>query len=376
VSTAREGRLRVLFVLDHARIFGGAERFVTGLATNMPRDRIEPWVCSTRRGEDLAVRWLSEAGVRHVDLGRTATWHLHRMGDLIRLLRRERFDVVHAHMFGSNVWGTLIGRVCRVPVVLTQEHTWSFGNDRLRKWIDGRVIGRLATRCLTVSAANRERMINLEHVPPDKVVVMPVAHVPHAPSLNGGIRSELGLDATTPLVGVAAVFRPEKALEVILDAHARMRAEILDAHLVIAGDGPCREQLERRIVELGIQSSVHLLGPRTDVDSILREVDAGVMSSDYEGMPLFALECFAAGVPLVATAVGGMPEIVEHGRSGLLVPPRDSGALAAALGRILTDRALANRLTTQAAASYPKFTVDAVANRYADLYERLLAEAR
>jgi glycosyltransferase involved in cell wall biosynthesis len=361
----------VLLLIDSAQLVGGAERFVTGLASHLPRERIEAWVCSTRKGDAQAIRMLVAAGVPHVELGRSTTWQLHRFAKLIRLLRDQDFDVLHAHMFGSNVWGTLIGRACGVPVVLAHEHTWSFRHDRVRMWIDGRVIGRLATRCLAVSAVDRARMIALEGMSPDKVVVMPVAHVPHAAPRNGGIRSELGLSRTAPVVGVAAVFREQKGLDVMLEAHARLLAEVSDAHLVVAGDGPYRAQLEHHIDRLGIRSSVHLLGCRDDVDAILRSVDAGAMSSDYEGMPLFALECLAAGTPLVATAVGGLPEIIDDGRTGLLVPARDPAALAVALQRVLTDPALARRLGSAGAARADEFTLDSVANRFADLYEQL-----
>ncbi len=273
---SRNGRpLRVLLLIDCVRLDGGAERFVTGLAAHLPRDRVQPWVCSTRRVEPDALRMLQAAGVPHVNLGRTATWQVHRFGRLVSLLRRERFDVLHANLFGSNLWGTLLGRACRVPVVLSHEHTWSFQGNRLRMWIDGRVIGRLATRCLAVSAPDRERMIALEGIPERKLIVMPYPHIPHAPSKNGGIRSELGLDPGTPVVGVAANLREQKRLDVMLDAHARLLDLVPGTHLVIAGDGPCRQELTRHIDRLGTGSHAHLLGVRSDVDAILREVERG-----------------------------------------------------------------------------------------------------
>jgi len=172
------------------------------------------------------------------------------------------------------------------------------------------------------------------------------------------------------------MLREQKALDVMLDAHARLLADLPGAHLVIAGDGPCRHQLEQQIDELGLRSLVHLVGRRNDVDSILREVDVAALSSDYEGQPIFTLECMAAGVPLVATAVGGLPEMIQDGHSGLLVPPRDPDALARALRRVLTDKRLARRLAGEAAARYPEFSADAVATRYADMYEQLVTEAR
>jgi glycosyltransferase involved in cell wall biosynthesis len=356
-------------------MIGGAERIVTGLALHLPRDRVEPWVCSTRVEDPVPVALLDAAGVPHINLGRTSKWQIHRLARLVALVRRERFDVLHAHLFGSNLYGTFIGRACRVPVVLAHEHTWAYDGNRPRMWIDGHVIGRLATRFLAVTAADRERMISLERVPPDKVVVMPVPQIPHNGSLGTDIRSELGLDPETPLIGVAAVIRKQKALDVMLDAYARLLTRVPGAHLVLAGDGPCRAEIEAHIERLRIGAQVHLIGRRNDVDAILRQVDVGAMSSDYEGMPLFVLECMAAGTPLVATAVGGITDLVADGETGLLVPPRDPAALAGALERMLMDRPLAARLAGAAAARGDDFGIETVARRYADLYEQLVAEA-
>ncbi len=374
--TAAPRRLRVLFVIDNAGALGGAERFVTGLAMHMPRDRVQSWVCSTRDGEPAAIEELREAGIPHLNVGRHAKWDVHRLRSLVTLVRDQRFDVVHAHKFGSNIWGGLIGRSCGVPVILAHEHNWSYGGRgaRARALIDGQIIGRLATRFIAVSESNRERMSTLEGVPAEKIVVMPTAYIPHPGRDGGDVRAELGLAPGTPIIGVAAGLRPEKALDVMIESFARLSTRVAGVQLVIAGDGPCRGGLERQITRLGVAGSVHLLGARRDVDSILRGVDVGAMSSDWEGMPLFVFECMATDTPLVATAVGGLPEIVSDGETGLLVAPQNVAALADALERLLTDRDFAARLAARAAESLPRYTIDSVASSFADLYDQLLRE--
>lgn len=368
-------RLRILFLIDHILGRGGAERAAAALAMYLPADRFEVWMCSTRETDPLALAALAQHGVKHIAVGRRSKWDVHRLATLVALIRRERFDILHAHMFGSNLWGTLIGRACGVPVILAHEHTWSYEGEPLRKLLDGRVIGRLATRFVAVSSLDAERMVSIEHVPADKVVMIPNAYVPRPDHEDSDLRVELGIDATTPLVAVVSILRPQKALSVMLEAFVDVLASLPDARLVIAGDGECRAELEVHSHRLGLTERVRFLGGRTDIDAILRTADVAAMSSDFEGTPLVAYECIANRTPLVATAVGGLLDIVDDGRTGLLVPPRDPAALAAALISLLTDPARRERIAAAAAEQWDRFTIETVAGRFAALYETLAVEA-
>jgi len=367
--------LRVLFLINNAVDYGGAERFAVGLATHLPSSRFKVWMCTTRDTDPVALRALTAAGVTHVHLGRRTKWDIHRFAPLVSLLRRERIEILHAHMFGSNLWGCLLGRPCRVPVIIAHEQTWSYQGQPLRRWIDGHVIGRLATRFVAVSTADAARMVSVEGVPAEKVVMIPNAYVPRPEAPSGNLRDELGIGAGIPLTTVVSVLRPQKALGVMLEAHARVLDTLPDAHLAIAGDGPSRDFLEHRARELGLDGSVHFLGHRRDIDSILRAGDVAAMSSDYEGTPLVAFECMANLTPLVATAVGGLPDIVDNGRTGLLVSPRQPGALADALLSVLEDRKLGEQLAAAAAARASEFTIQAITARFAALYEQLATES-
>ena len=370
-------RLRVLLLIDDlVGAGGGAEVFLVGLATHLPRERFEISVCATRAFAPGPLAEILDAGaVPYIALGRRSRWDLLPMRRLATLLNSGRFDIVHAHKFGSNVWGTLFGRACRVPVVIAHEHTWSYKGQPLRKWIDGRVVGPLATRFIAVSDADAARMIEHEKVAPEKVVVMPTGYFARPLTPDTDLRSELGLTPETPLVGTAVVFRPQKALEVLLEAHAWLLRSMPDVHLAIAGDGQTRAEVERRARELSLDGRVHFLGQRDDVDAILRSLDVAALSSDFEGSPLFVLECMANGTPIVATAVGGLPQMVLDGETGVLVPPRDPEALAGAIGRLLVDPERRAMLAAAAANRLSEFRIEAVARRFADLYETLAAEA-
>src|SRR5215207_7284774 len=151
-------RLKVLTLTDQLIWSGGAERVAMNLATRLDPQRFESVYCASRfvPGEAegsvaVAERKLQEAGLRYVGLSRTSSTDLRSWRPLYRLLRRERFDVVHAHMFGSNIWGTVIGRLARVPVVVAHEHTWSFQGKPLRRLVDRELIGRGSSVFVAVS---------------------------------------------------------------------------------------------------------------------------------------------------------------------------------------------------------------------------------
>jgi glycosyltransferase involved in cell wall biosynthesis len=372
--TETQRRTRVLMLLDRLEPHsGGGERFAVGLAAHLPRDRFEVTLCATREVLEPWRGVLDESGVPWFGLGRRATWDILPFRGLVRFLRRRDVDVLHAHMFGSNVWGSVIGRAARVPVVVAHEQTWDYEGKPLRKLLDGRLIGRLAHAFVAVSSADRDRMIALEGVPADKVVVEPNAYVPRTGERSTwDPRAELGVGAETPLIGTACIFRPQKRLDVLLDAFARVRTP--DARLVLAGDGPERTRLGAQAERLGVADRVHFMGLRDDVDALLRGVTVAVMSSDFEGTPLFGFECMAAGTPLVATAVGGLPDMVDHGESALLVPRRDPGALAAALDELLADPDRRTALAAAARERLAGFEIGAVATRFAELYDLLLDE--
>ena len=365
-------RVRVLHLVDRIdELAGGGERAAAGLAMALPADRYDRWLATTRLagGEPLAA--LVAAGVHHVHLDRTGRVGAGGIARLIGLIRRLRPDVLHAHMFGSNVWGATLGRALRVPVVVAHEQTWSYEGQPVRRLLDGQLIGRLAHAVLAVSSADAERMVAIEGVPREKVHVVPNAWFARAPS-TGDVRAELGLGPDVPVAACAIVFRPQKRVDVLFEAFAACRARLPDAHLVIAGDGPERPLVERKLREHGFGDAVRLLGVRHDVDALWRAADAVVMSSDFEGTPLAVLEAMAAGGPVVATDVGGLPDITDAA-CARLVPRRDPAALGAALADVLGDRALRDRMGEAARAKAAEFTAERNAERVAAIYEALLA---
>jgi glycosyltransferase involved in cell wall biosynthesis len=190
------------------------------------------------------------------------------------------------------------------------------------------------------------------------VLPNPAPAVPQLPSRET-LRAELELDGS--VLAFAGRLGPQKALDVALEA----LVAVPDVTLAIAGDGPDRDALERRARELGLDGRVRFLGnvSRDGVLRLFRAADASLLSSSWENFPHTVVEALAVGSPVIATAVGGVPEVVRDGENGLLVPPGDAEALAAAIGRFFGDGALRDRLAEAAVGSVAEYTEDAVFSR-------------
>lgn len=347
---------------------------MVALATHLPRDRFAVTVVTTRPSGGPLLDTLVASGVRHVALSRRGRFDLAPFRRLFALLRAERTDIVHAHMFGSNFWGTVFGRLAGVPVLVAHEHSWSYQGEPLRRWLDGHVIGRLADAFVAVSEPDRDRMTIVEGVPPEKSIVLPNPYLPGPPSEPVNLREQLRIPADAPLIATVALLRPEKALEVLLDACAELSEMIPEAMLVIGGDGPCRELLEQRAQDLGISERVRFMGWCRDVGALLETADVAVMSSDREGTPLFALECMAHRTPLVSTDVGNISRLLGEG-GVVTVPRRDPPALARAVAALLRDPERRAAQARTAAERLAPYEIDNVVREFVQLYDRLFEAA-
>jgi glycosyltransferase involved in cell wall biosynthesis len=324
-------------------------------------------------GADASLARLRDAGVEVVFLERSQRLDLRPLGRLVAHIRTHRVDVIHAHKFGSNVWAALLGRALGIPVVIAHEHTWSFEGQRARRLVDRHVVARFSDVVIAVSEADRRRMVADVGMPADRVVLIHNG-IAGCPGGDGGaVRRELGLSDGAPVLVQTATLRPQKAVEVMIAATALVRRTHRDVRLLVAGEGDTAALREVAAAH-GAADAVSLLGPRGDVPDLLAAASVGVLSSDFEGIPLAVLEYMAAGLPVVATDVGGVPEIVRDGETGFLVAPRDPAALAERIGRLLDDAALAREMGERGRRRQQEaFSREAMVGAVTELYLRLLA---
>ena len=333
--TTAQPRLRVVYVVPNLGV-GGAERHVIDLMSRLDRSRFAPSVvCIGEQGGLFYA--LGEAGVPAVAFGRTKPQAIMSLLDLIRVFRSTRPDVVIVAGFNAELLGRVSAAITRVPHVVLWLHNCDDIEPRtpLRRLSD-RVLDRVTAAYFGVAQRQVDYMRDQLGYPDHKIRV--IRNGVDATQFDGagrGPRSELGFDEHDLVVGILAALRPEKDHETFLRAAGIIAAKIPEARFLIVGDGERRPGLEALARDLGVADRVVFAGVRQDVAAILNSMDVFVLSSSVDCFPMALLEAMAASRPSVCTAVGGIPEIVEEGVTGCLVPAKDAEALADRVAHLL-----------------------------------------
>lgn len=347
---------------------GGAQRLLADSVRHADRASFDYEVAYLLARRDGLVPELKAAGVPvHVLHGERGTGWLLR---LRKLAESRAIDLLHAHSPYVAVGARLALR--RRPLVYTEHNVWPayYPLTRMVNWL---TFSRNA-HVFAVSDAVRQsiRRPPLRTLPPVETlyhgVAWPGANLPGAPPLW----RELGLPHGAPVVASVASFRPEKGHAHLIDAAALVRRELPDVRFVLVGDGPTERDARRRVKRLGLETTVLFTGRRDDAAQLGGACDVFTLASLHEGLPLALLEAMAAGRPAVVTRAGGMPEVVRHGRDGLVVAPGQPAELAEALLALLGDRARRDRLGRAAADRVRDFDMARAVRRIEAVYSELL----
>ena len=353
---------------------GGTEGQLLELASRLDGRRFNVLVCGLK-GEGLVARAMRERGIRVEVLNGRGTWDLRVLSRLFRLIRRERPEVLHAFLGLANLAASLVGRLLGVPVII-----WSYRDVEVWKskahWLVERTAVRWADAVTCCSDAVRQFV--LAHMNGQASKFLTIHNGVDLESFRRSRvagRAELKLREGGFVIGtVSRLDEPKKGLTVMLRALADLagRDGIPPWQWLLVGDGPARDRLRSLASELGLSGQVVFAGMRHDVASVLPMMDIFVCPSLYEGFGIAIVEAMAAGRPVVASAVGGIPEIVVHEDTGLLVPPGDAAALAGALATLLNHPEQARAMGARGLArAREKFSIDTAVQQHQQLYESL-----
>lgn len=302
---------------------------------------------------------------------------------LVDILRTQHVDVLHCHNPRANLFGVLAGAIARTPAVLVQVHGLRRTRTFLRK-LANTLIFRKASRIIAVAEAVKTDILRTNwRVPPEKLIVLENSvdceRFSRAAVSRAGARESLGLSDGAFVFGAVARLGPFKGHSFLLGAFHAVRNECPSAVLLIVGEGPQKAKLQSQAERLGLGASVRFLGYRADVPELFAAMDAFVLPSiDSEGMPRVILEAMAAGVPCIGTTIGGTPEVLDQGRLGVLVPPRDVQGLARAMLEVVAwPQPKRQGLIEQASRRVrTRYAHDVLRAKLAELYEREFAASQ
>lgn len=341
-------RQKILHVITLSE-WGGAQQVCYDIVTSFKKDKYTVDVACAPGGE-LVNRLRGQGIVVHrIDsLKRDISLlnDLRALFALYRLAKRRRYSIVHCHSTKAGLVGRLAARLAQVPVILFTAHGWAFSEGRAywERWLLAqaeRLAAKVTTKIICVSEHDRKLALRFKVAHQDQLIVIHngIDPQPFLRADGGRVRQHLGLREAPVLSFAGRLARQKDPLTLL-----RAIQNISRGKLILAGDGPLQSQVERFIRQNGLTSQVILVGARTDIPDILAASDVFVLSSRWEGLPLVIIEAMVAGLPVVASRVGGVPELVEDGVTGFLVPPGNPEALAEALQRLFEDKELCRRM--------------------------------
>ena len=378
-------RIRVLRVITRLNIGGPAlhaallstrlnpERFDTLLVAGKEGESEGSMIALGRIGADLPLRQVPSLG-RDI----SALDDVRALAALVSIMRDFRPDIVHTHLAKAGALGRVAARVSGVRTVLHTFHGTVFrryfGSLRSRAFVNiERGLGVLSTRLIAITPGQRRELIEFGIGDERKVVVMPLGldlAQFMEPVDAGEARRKLALPIDRPVVSLVARLVPVKNVPLFLRAVSLLDRDVL---AVVAGDGEERGNVEREAARLGVADRCRFIGWRSDVRTVYAASDVVALTSLNEGSPVSLIEAMAAGRPVVSTAVGGVPDVVADGVSGLLAPSGDAEALARSIMTLLRDRERRERMGGAARlADYPRYDVSRLLADVSALFEKLV----
>lgn len=359
------GKTRVMQV-TWSLVAGGAEIYAFTVASRLDKSRFESFMCAVDQGGAIEPE-VRKSGLPYFIMKRRAGIDWRLFGRLFRLFRRKKIDVLQTHHFNQLFYSAPGAKLLGIRVFHTEHDIELSKKPRLRLAL------KLLSRCCTKMIAIGNEIAQMYRdlgIPDEKIQILragvEVSSFDYSPQQA---RADLGLESQHRVAIIVARLFPEKNHRLLLDAFAQAAQNEPDYRLLIAGEGIEADNIRAQIEALNLTSQVQMLGVRRDVPRLLAASDIFVLSSDREGLPIAVLEAMAAARPVVATAVGNVPDVVRDGETGRLVPPGDKDALAEALKDLLSDKVRCENLGHAAREVARDYDVRHMIESYEKLFE-------
>ena len=361
-----------LMQITHDLAIGGLQRVVVNICKNIDREKFDISVLCLR---DLGefVPEVESMGIKVYFLPQKNGTDYLSFLKVAKILRREKPDVIHTHNTQPFVDGTIGALMSGVKTIIHTDHARNFP-DKRRYMYGEWLMSHFAYKVVGVSEHTSKNLIKYEKISRKKILIIPNGIDGNRFSINinkQAKRKELGVHGSGPIIGLGVRLTEGKGINYLLQAMPDIIKKFTDITLVIAGDGPAADKLKKQTVELGITRNVLFLGPRLDIPELLKVFDIYVLPSLSEGLPMVLLEAMAAGCPIVATNVGGIPTLIKHGDNGSMVEPKNPEALASEIIKLLSSQELRSQYSKKALETFQEnYSADIMTRKYEQLYLR------
>ncbi len=349
---------------------GGAETVFIELIRQLDKSQYKATVVI--RGRGWVYDELCRQGFNPYIINAKGSFNLHYLYNLIKIIRKERINLIQSHLFGSNVYCCLAGWLSRTPVMVTFHGAVDFDGERLLH-VKFRIINLFARYIVAVSENLKSQLLEKVNLNPYKVKVIynGIDTKVYQPNKNDSLRKELSFNSNDIIVGSIGNIRQPKAYDNLIRAAAIVVTQMPNIKFVIVGENKntLYDELIKLRSDLKLDSNVFFLGFRHNVTEILNCLDLFLLSSTSEGFSISTIEAMACGVPVIVTKSGGPEEIVTHNHDGILVNIDSSTEIAEAILKLAQDQPLQTQLTTSALVTVNnRFTMNIMIEAYKTIY--------
>lgn len=348
-------RIRILHIVDGYRM-GGAENKLLELIERLDREKYEILLCNVGPNGPLKPQF-ERLDIEIFNFPRRWSFDPIPIFKLVKLMRKRKIDVVQSTLFWADFIGAVAAKWAGVPLILSWEtvsHEGDPYHNKFQRRKGYELASKLMNRIIAVSNEVKTSLVRRRSVPSEKISVIHYGvdltrYNPNGQETRTAKRAELNLKPDDFLIGIVARLEPWKGHDIFVEAFAGLAAEFPNVHVVLVGDGSLRKSLEEQVRGHGLGKRIHFLGVRHDIADLLNCIDLFVLPSrPGEGLPNVLLEAMACGVPVVATNVGGIPELVRNGYNGYVVQTGDAAALRKVLRKLISDKQHLNQLSKNA----------------------------
>lgn len=366
-------KLNILHIVEDLNV-GGLEELCRIIVTGLNRDKYNVYVCCIEEGGQIAQELINN-GI-NVDILGMRTYHNpFNILKLIRYIKERKIDIIHTHMYFANTFGRIAAFLARTPIVISTAYS-NYFEYKKRNILMEKFLSRFSDKIIAASNSIKEFTVKQQKISPDKFRVIYDCASTDKFSKNidaFSVKQKLGIEPDYSVVGCVARLNVVKGHSYLIQAAAVVLKRNPKVKFLLVGDGPLRDELEELSANLGIKDNIIFTGSRRDIPEMLSAMDIFVLPSALrEGCPLSVLEAMAMSKPVIATRLGGIPEEVSDNKSGILVPPKDSMALADAIMKLLSDKNLAVDMGKEGRKIFEeKFSKEVMLKKLESLYDEL-----